>query len=170
MNKKIISVFTLLAFIVFSISCYSTGTKKVRKAANWHGKEGKILSVVKITGEYIEFAKENPGQISGNKIIGTSIILSKETSIERADIKKTRKHRDGSIFEVINKEGKIYQVVVGTAREEEDKFIFFTTYVSSESISIPLSEVKSLEIKRINLLLTTLALAFYPIGIWIAFY
>ena len=166
MSRKVISIYTLLAFIIFSISCYSTSTKKVRKAANWYGKEAKIFSVVKTTGEYIEFSKEKPGRISGNKITGTSIILSKKTSMERADIKKIRKHSDGRIFEVIDKEGKIYHVV-GTAREEEDKFILFTTYASSESVSIPLSEVKSLKIKRINLLLTALVIALSPIGIFI---
>ncbi len=37
MNKKIISIFTLLAFVIFSISCYATSIKKLRTATDWHG-------------------------------------------------------------------------------------------------------------------------------------
>ena len=73
-------------------------------------------------------------------------------------------HSDGSIFKVIDKDGKIYRVV-GKAREEEDKFIFFTTYETSESVSIPLSEVKSLRIKKFNPILTLMELEFW-LDLW----
>ena len=164
MNKKIISIFTLLAFVIFSFSCSLTNTKKVRTAADWHWKKGKIFSVVKTSGEYIIFSKKNPGRIYSDNIIGAAIIMSKKVEIDQDNIKKTRK-RDGSIFEIINKEGKIYHVV-GTVREEEGKFICFTTYETFELVSIPLSEVKSLEIKHLNFLLTALAIV-VPITVFI---
>lgn len=158
MNKKIISVFTLLAFIFFSISCYTTSIKDVKTAADWHGKKRKVLSIVKISGEYIEFNKENPGRIDEDKIVGTAIMMSKKIEIERANTKKIKKHSDGSIFEIINKEGKIYPVI-GKVNEEENKFIFFATYETFESVSISLSEIKSIRIKRINRPFMYLAIA-----------
>ena len=167
MNKKIISIFTSLAFIIFSISCYTSRTKEIRTEADWEGKKVKkvkILWVNKTSGEYIEFSKGNPGRIYEDKIVGTATIMSKKVEIDLTNIKKIRKHSDGSIFKVIDKDGKKYPVV-GKAREEEDKFIFFTTYETFKSVFIPLSEVKSLRIKKFDPILTLLELEFW-LDIW----
>ena len=168
MNKKIISIFTLLAFVIFSISCYPISTKQIKTSADWQGKKGKIFSLVKTSGEYIEFSRDNPGRISGDKITGTAIILSKEIIVERGAIKKVRKHRDGRIFEVTDNEGKIYHVV-GLFKEESYKVIFFVPYESSKIVSIPLSEVKSLEIKRFSPLWTAIVIAIPIVVIVIGF-
>ena len=173
MNKKIISMFTLLAFVIFSFSCSTYGvrsysTKEIRTEADYQGKgfkKGEIFWVIKTSGEYIEFSKDRPGRIYKDKIVGRAIKMSKKVEIERADVKKIRKHSDGRIFEVINKDGKIYQAV-GMVKEEDDKFILFTAYTSLEKVSIPLSEVKSLRIKMLDSLLTALCVVGY-IGIFI---
>ena len=165
MNKKLISIFTLLAFIVFSISCSITRIKEVRTASDWKGKKGEILSLFKTSGEYIEFSKDNPGRIYGDNIIGTAIIMSKKVVIDGANIKKIRKHQDGTIFEIINKEGKIYHVV-GTVRREEGKFICFIPYETFESVTIPLSEVKSVKVKNFNLFVSLLVVVGGVIGLY----
>lgn len=64
------------------------------------------------------------------------------------------------ISEITNKDGIIYHVVTGTIREvsiqsvltgkEEDRIIFFTTYETSDSVTIPLSDVKSLRVKKFD--------------------
>jgi len=61
------------------------------------------------------------------------------------------------ISKITHKNGKIYHVVTGTIREasiqsdltgkEEERIIFFTTYETNESITIPISEVKSVRVK-----------------------
>jgi len=161
MNRKIVNVFALLA-ISFSISCYTIRTEEIKTEADRQGikvKKGKIFSVVKTSGEYIEFSKGNPGRINEDKIEGIAVIMKKKVEIDLANIKKIIKHSNGSIIEVKNEEGKIYQVF-GKVREEEGKFIFFTTYETFELVSIPLSEVKSLRIKKINPILTLLYLIF----------
>ena len=157
MKRKIISLFTLLAFIVFSVSCYTTRIKEVRTAADWKGKRGKILSLVKTSGEYIEFSKNSLGRIYEDKIVGTAVVLSKEIDISRDNIKEFKKDKKGMISEIINKNGKIYHVVTGTTREvsiqydltgkKEERIIFFTTYETYESVTIPLSEVKSVRVE-----------------------
>ena len=78
MKRKIISLFTLFAFIVFSISCITTKTKNVRTVADWQGKKVKILAVDKTSGEHIEFSKKSLGRIYGDKIAGTAVLLSKK--------------------------------------------------------------------------------------------
>lgn len=153
--KKFTSIFTLMAFVVFSISCSVTGIKEVKKASKWHGKKWKILWITKTSGEYIEFSKDNPGLISGDKITGTAIILSKEIILERGAIKRVKKHQDGRVFEVTDKKGKIYHVV-GLFKEESYKVIFFVPYESSGLVSIPLLEVKSVYVKRVNPLIKPL--------------
>ena len=151
MNRKIISLFTLVAFVIFSVSCYTTKTKKVKTAADWQGKKVKILAVDKTSGEHIEFSKDKPGRIYKDSVIGKAIILSKEVKIERSNIEDIKRDKKGKILEITNKEGKMYRVITGTAIEEEDKIIFLTTYESSEQISIFLSEIEKLFIKSFYL-------------------
>jgi hypothetical protein len=155
MRRKIISLFTLLSFIVFSISCYTTRLKEVRTAADW---KGKILSLVKTSGEYIEFDKGNLGLIIGDKIAGTAVVLSKEVEITRDNIKRIKTYEKGMLSEITFENGKIYHVVTGTIRvvsikdvltgKEEERIIFFTTYETFKSVSIPLSEVKYIKVKH----------------------
>ena len=140
--KKFISLFTLLAFVIFSVSCYTTKTRRVNTSADWQGKKGKILWVIKTSGEYIEFSKDNPGRIIGDKIVGKAIILSKKVVIDRANIEENKRDQNGKILKITTKDGKMYTVVKGTEKEEKDKITFFTIYESNEQILIPLSEVK----------------------------
>jgi len=142
MNKKIISLFTLLAFVIFSVSCYTTKTRRVNTSADWKGEKGKILWVIKTSGEYVEFSKDNPGRIIGDKVVGTAIILSKKVVIDRADIEKIKRDQKGKILKITTKDGKIYKVVKGTEKEEKDKITFFTIYESNELVFVPLSDVK----------------------------
>ena len=142
MNKKIISLFTLLAFVIFSVSCYTTKTRRVNTSADWQGKKGKILWVIKTSGEYIEFSKDNPGRIIGDKIVGKAIILSKKVVIDKADIEENKRDQHGKILKITTKDGKMYTVIKGTEKEEKDKITFFAIYESNEQVLIPLSEVK----------------------------
>jgi hypothetical protein len=150
MSRKIISLFTLLAFIVFSLSCYSWKKKEIKTAADWQRKKGKILWVIKTSGEYIEFSKDNPGRIIGDKIVGKAIILSKKVVIDRANIKRIKRDRNRYISKIISKDGKVYHVITGTVIKEKDKIIFTGGEGLYESVSIPLSEVKSVQVKRFD--------------------
>ena len=170
MSRKIISLFTLLAFIIFSISCYTTSTKDVRTVVGWKGKRMKILGVVKLSGEHIEFHKDRPGRIYKDSIGGAVRKLRKEMEIDRADIKDIIRDEKGKILVITKKDDKIYHLFIdvtstggriihhlftGKAREEEDKIILSGEFY--ESISIPLSEVKYIRVKRANLRRSLLA-------------
>ena len=157
MSRKIISLFTLLVFIVFSLSCYSWKKKEIKTAVDWKGKKRKILSLVNTSGEYIEFAKDEPGQIYGDEIIGKAIILGKEMKIDRANIKRIKRDRNRYISKIISKDGKVYHVITGTVIKEKDKIIFTGGEGLYESVSIPLSEVKSVRVKRFDPFTTLLA-------------
>ncbi len=98
MNKKIISIFTLLAFVTFSLSCYISRTKEVKSAADWQGKKVKILWIVKKSGESIRFTTSKPGRIIGDKIVGEAIILNKEIVLEQANIKRIKRDNKRNIL------------------------------------------------------------------------
>jgi hypothetical protein len=70
MIKKIISLFTLTAFVVFTFSCYYTKQEKIETVVSKKGNDIQILAVQKKSGERIEFPKGKPGNIIGDKIVG----------------------------------------------------------------------------------------------------
>ncbi len=142
MYKKIISIFTLLAFVIFSLSCYITRIKEVKSAADWQGKKGKILWIIKTSGEFIGFSRDDPGRIIGDTIVGKAIILSKVVEIDRADIEKIIRNQNKDIIKITTKDGKMFTVIKGTEKEEKDKITFFTVYESNEQVLIRLSEIK----------------------------
>jgi hypothetical protein len=70
MIKKIISLFTLTAFVVFTFSCYSTKQEKIETVISKKGTKANILALLKKSGERIKFPKSEPGKIVGDKIVG----------------------------------------------------------------------------------------------------
>lgn len=84
MCKKIVSSFTLGAFIIFNLSCYSTKKVDVKTVAGWEGKKVVILGVLKTSGEHVEFSKDQPGRISNDRIVGS--IGTKSISIPLSEV------------------------------------------------------------------------------------
>lgn len=148
MFKKCISLITLAAFVIFSLSCGTTKYVGEEKVAAWEGEKVKILSVTKTSGEFIKFSKESPVRIRGNAIVQTvKVIIERELiEINSADVKtKDPSNRLGT--EIITKDGKKYSLVA--YRPDEGKYIVRELESELyESISIPLSEVKEISIMR----------------------
>jgi hypothetical protein len=152
MRNKIVSLFTLVAFIIFTFSCYIYTTKKER-GETVYTKGGKVLvlAVMKTSGEYIEFPKDLPGQIDRDTIVGTTTSL-KELEIEPNLVERIKKDQEGKIIEITTKDGTTYRDM--TIREEENKFI--CSFYEYGKISIPLSEVQLAWVKRVDPALTFL--------------
>jgi len=83
MGKKLVSLFTLVAFLIFSLSCYTTKKERIEKAV-WKGKKVKILAVMKTSGEYIKFPEKRPGRIYENRIGG--IVGTESISIPLSEV------------------------------------------------------------------------------------
>ena len=92
MNRKIISLVTLMAFIIFSLSCYNIKKVRIESVKAKNRSKVKILGVFKSSGEYIEFSKEQPGKIYKESIRGTVVKLSKLKEINKADIQSIKKN------------------------------------------------------------------------------
>ncbi len=89
MIKKIISLFTLTAFVVFTFSCYSIKKEKIETVVSKKWANAEILALLKKSRERIEFPKGEPGKIVGDKIVGEAVdeaIGRKPVSIPISDV------------------------------------------------------------------------------------
>jgi hypothetical protein len=86
MGRKIVSSLTLGAFIILNLSCYSTRKVGVKTAPGWEGKKVVILGVLKTSGQYVEFSKDQPGRISNQNIVGT--VGSEPVSIPLSEVEQ----------------------------------------------------------------------------------
>lgn len=142
MFKKITCLVTSMVFLIFSLSCnkYTTKVKSAERNTGWKKGKIKVVGILKTSGEKIEFSQGNPGEISKD-----SIIVHVKKEIERANIVTIERNTKGKAYAVKTKDGKKYQVI-DTLPVTNTKRIIFV----NEEISIPLSEVKLLWVKKVN--------------------
>lgn len=97
--KKIIASFTMVAFIVFSLSCYSTKNIRLDSDADKENGKIKIFQVETKSGETIEFSKRQPGRIHNRSIEGRAVRVTGE--LDKAYIKKREEDKDRKILSFI---------------------------------------------------------------------
>lgn len=138
MKRKITSVLTLVAFLVFTMSCVYHRIEKIdARAASYSEKKNmKIVGVQTIEQKYFDFSEDDPATFSGVTIEGKTI-KNTELEINRSEIENLLKSRRGKSTEIKTKDGKTYEV--HSYRETEDKIIVTKMY---EWISIPFSQVE----------------------------
>jgi len=153
MNKKIISLFTILAFIIFALSCYTTEIAKVNTVISKKEKELKIVGIVKKSGETIKFPKDHPVRIFEHGITGTETM---EVEIDKSNVEEISKNANGIIL-MITKDGKAYHL--NSYKEHED-IIVCTIYKV-----IPFSEVDKILLREGNRGLYTLVTLGVVVGL-----
>ncbi len=142
MFKKMISTVTIVTFLVYSLSCYTTKKEKLYTTYSQQREKIKILGVMKKSGERIDFPKENPATLKRNAVVGIGI---KEIEIQKEDIVEIDRKRGYQKIKIVTKDNKQYDVLE-TIFETEEKIVF--TY--NEPISIPISEVELAWVKRVD--------------------
>ena len=151
MFRKVAASSVLAAFISFSASCTTWGTKEVKTLAQRLPENSAVLSVVKNSGEVISFSKSNPGRVRGYAVVGTP--AEKRVEI-MGPVRSTKARADGSIYEIVDAKGQVYTVLRVLNRNDDRMTFLAADWVQ---VSIPLSEAREIEIKRGNPFLTTLA-------------
>ena len=152
MNKRWISLLTLIASSIFTFACTSirhvTG-EKIGQTSPTKNKRLKVLSVTKTTGERIVFSKDYRGRILGSEIVGLGLVNVKVKiqEVERSNIKSIRDVSDNSKV-LITKDGQTIEFQI--LEEEESKVILYKTSFEKKSVSIPLAEVKRLEFRKFS--------------------
>lgn len=156
MSKKVAALFTLAAFVLFSTSCTMWRTREINTTADYPRENRKILSVVKASGELVEFSKSNPGRLKGNVIIGGATVVVEKRSEIVGPFPSIKKDDHGRIFEVTDSSGRVHSVQE-VLKEETNKLTVQARYSTSGGVSIPLSEVKLVRFKTTNGVMTALA-------------
>lgn len=145
--KKLISLFTMIAFFVFSLSCTITKNMRLDAAAIKENGNIKIVQVVTKSGEIIEFSKKQPGRILNESIIGIAERVTKEIEIDITDVEHNKCNEKGEVNEIITIDGKVYKDFVGAVKKEKDTYVFTTILESNIKVSIPISEVRQVGIE-----------------------
>jgi len=152
MGKKIVSLITLICFVIFIQSCGTVSVKKeqLQELASKGERQVRTIGLVTTSGEFIELSKEYPAIISEDDIYAT---IMKTVEIDEYDVKNIVQYAEremipsgmeigtkGKISEIETKDGKRYRV-----REIKDgKYICDLP----ESFFMSLSKIETLWIER----------------------
>lgn len=153
MPRKTVTVITLAAFVLFSISCTIARTMETTQFDH-PGKRAKIVSLIKQSGERVVFS--GYGRIRGDAITGMA-----DAGAERripAPVSAIKEGADGSIFEIVDRSGRAHQVLAVLQRGESE-WTVLARAGTIRQVSIPLSEVRQVTYTKISTGLTILALA-----------
>jgi len=158
MSKKPVTGITLAAFVLASTSCTMWRTKTIDGISGAPGKSAKIMSVVKASGERIDFSNSDPGRVRGLVITGTAIAgLSVPIDIQRP-FSSIKKRADGTVYEITDESGRVY-AVQSVLKEDEARWSVLINERTVRQVSIPLSDVRQVRFKKINPTLTLIAIA-----------
>ncbi len=154
MFRKSVGLLTLAAFLIFSASCKTWGLKDVATMERHLPENSAVRRVVNNSGEVIQFSLSNPGRVRGYTIVGTA----KDPVPKRVDLtgpfRSIKKRSDGTIYEVVDAKGQVYFVQQVVVQGDNQMAVMAAEWVQ---VSVPLSEARTIEIKKSNSLLTTLA-------------
>jgi len=161
MLRKGIAVITLIVFSFTHFSCKTTVDEKdLASVTEKERSQVVILAVTKVSGETVVFDEKKPGKIKGDAIVGTAV---KERSVHSYEIEEIIRSA-GKIIAVVTKDGERIHAPLFEEVKEESGWITFVDY---EEISIPLSDVEFIKIKKVTV--TTLGAVLIVVAIFAVF-
>jgi len=158
MRRKAMVLAVLAVFIIFSDGCMTWGLRSIRAKARPPKQGARIIGLVKASGATVLFSASDPGRIVGNAVVGTARGGAWEQVEVRKPVSLVRKRSDGSVYEIVDRDGRAY-AVGSVISENTDRIVFFIVGTRAVPVSVPLSEIASVKIKKFDLVRTTLALA-----------
>jgi hypothetical protein len=166
MSGKTAPTSALAVLVLLSASCTMWSTKEVRTITDWPKENQKVLSVVKASGEYVRFSKSDPGLMHGNAIYGmTSSTVSAPVEGE-GPFPSVKKRSDGGVYEVTDRDGRVFPVRE-ILKEEGNKLTIAVRRTERETVSVPMSEARLIQVKQTNVPLTLAAIAGGLAGAWL---
>jgi len=156
MPRQTVAVFTAIVFVVFSTSCMTWRNKEIRTSADAPRPNVRILSVVKRSGEVIEFSRASPARIVGNQVVGTPAAFGERDVEIEGPFPLIKRLSDGTVTEVTDAKGRVWSVRE-VLKEEPNRMTLRIADPMSGAVSIPLSGIWQVKIKRANTPLTLLA-------------
>jgi hypothetical protein len=147
MNKKMLLWVLAFSIPVMSASCLAHKVKqeKMGKIERWRNSSAEIFAVQKTTGEHIEFSREVPAGISNDCVLGLAL---QETVVDRTQLKRFTVDSNGKLLYITDQSGQTSQVLYG--KIEGDKVRYITSASPTLKLSVPLSEIELVWVKRVN--------------------
>lgn len=156
MSRKAIALATIALFALFSTGCMTWGTKEIRTSADAPRSDVRVRSVVKRSGEAIEFSREAPARIVGDRVVGTPVSLGERDVEIEGPFPLVKRLADGTVTEVTDAKGGIWRVRK-VLKEEPNRMTLRIAVQANGAVAIPLSDIWQIKIKRTNAPLTLLA-------------
>lgn len=158
MARKAASLFTLAAFVLASTACMTTRTKTITAPSDLPGSRAKIVSLVKTSGEQVDFTPSGPGRVRGPVIVGTAAArLSVPVTIE-GPFSAIQRRPNGSVYALTDGSGRVHSVQ-RVLREGELRWSILINDRTARPVSIPVLEVSRIRFRKVNTILTILAVA-----------
>lgn len=158
MSQRAISLFTLAGFVLLATSCVTWRTKNIGGITDAPGWGAMVMTVVKTSGERIEFAKSDPGRVRGQAIQGTALVRFSVPLEIQGPFSAIKARPDGSVYEVTDGAGRVHQVLRVLKRGDAEWSILIIDR-TTRPVSIPLTDVRQIRFKRHSPFLTFLAVA-----------
>jgi hypothetical protein len=157
MLRQAVAVFTAIVFVVFSSSCMTWRNKEIRTSADYPAQQTRILTVVKRSGEVVEFSRTAPARVVGNQVVGTtSSIAEREVEIE-GPFPLIKRQSDGTVTEVTDAKGRVWSVR-SVLKEEPNRMTIRVVDSVVGPVAIPLSDIRQITNRKTDVGLTILAL------------
>lgn len=149
MNKKWVSVFLILAFVLFTESCaiHKTTKRPVESLAGKPDLKSPVVRILMKSGEMRDFGKDNPGFIRGNAVIRMKGI----TTVKSGG--SINVHQEGDLYVIETKDGWTYRAKTYHLNEKTGEL----TLNSPDTESIPLADVDLVWTRDVDGVMTALA-------------
>lgn len=149
MARKSVAIFTLGAFLLLTWSCVKIRSTRLESSPEvvWSDVGGPILAVQKKSGERVEFSKENPGRFIKDSVVGN---IWTRLEFDKSQVKSTKSDQRGRVLGVTTNDGKPYGLKSSMVTGDKITGFYF------DRVSIPVSEVDLVWIRKVNTGLTVL--------------
>jgi hypothetical protein len=158
MLKRGAAFFTILSFAVFSTACVYWPTREIRNEGDYPAPGRKVARVVKANGEVVDFTGPGLGQVLIDKVQGPAVVSVERTVELKEPLGLVKKRADGTVSEITDASGWIHYVL-SIEKEGSDSVIIKERRTETQVVSIPLSEVRLIQYRKTNAILTAMALA-----------
>jgi len=155
MVRKSVSILTCAAFLFFEYACTHIVQQPIVKVNPVKDQGLEVRSVLKKSGEVVNFAEERPGRIEKDAVVGESLATTtRDVAVPKANIKSVSRSEAGvaepEIQEIKLKGGLVYRLKddpsISSIKEEGDHYI--VALRDRAKFSVPFSEIDSVLVKR----------------------
>ena len=148
MGRRAAAVMTALVSVAFSTSCMTWGHKDLWTAADHPRPNKAVAGVVLKSGEVIAFSRRAPARIVGDRVVGTPSTLRQREVEIAGPFPSIMRPSDGKISQVTDANGRVWKVL--EVLKEGPNTMTVRVAEAAGPVSVPLSDVSRIMIKRSN--------------------